>query len=183
VSIAPLGNSEMVMYSGASGRMVAVQLTAGVPAGGATLALSSSHPALAPVPQTLSIQGEHAWTQFPISVGQVTAPTTITLSATLNGVTASNQFTLRPPTLDTEILQSVVKATGGTTMTGWVNLEGGGVAGANGFVVNLSTDSAAASVPATVTIPAGVSGTWFPIETTVVSASTEVRDDRRGWGA
>jgi hypothetical protein len=173
VSIVPRGNSDLVMYSGAFG-FIAVQLTAGVPDGGATLALSSSHPAVLPVPATLSVQGGHAWTQFPINVGQVTSPTVVTLTATLNGASASSQVTVRPPTLNDQILQSVVRATGGTTMSGWVNLEGGGLAGANGFPVNLSTDSSAASVPATVTIPAGAGGTSFPIQTSPVTSDTTV---------
>jgi len=171
VSIAPMGNTQMVMYSGGEG-VVAVQLTAGVPPAGATLQLSSSHPAVAPVPASISMQGGHAWTSFPFRVGQVTTPTVVTLSATLNGVTASSQFTLRPPTLNDETLQPQVRATGGATIAGWVDLEGGGLAGPAGFRVNLSTDSAAASVPATVTIPAGVSGTGFSIQTSPVSATT-----------
>jgi hypothetical protein len=160
-------------YSGAE-RRVAVQLTAGVPPGGASVALSSSHPALAPVPATLSMPGTHAWSEFPIFFGQVTSPTVITLTATLNGVSASSQFTLRPPTLNNETLQPEVRATGGATMTGWVDLEGGGLAGPGGFQVNLSTNSSAAAVPATVTIPAGVSGTGFSIQTSPVASTTVV---------
>ena len=53
---------------------------------------------------------------FRFIVGQVTTPTVVTLSATLNGVTASSQFTLRPPTLNDETLQPQVKATGGASM-------------------------------------------------------------------
>jgi hypothetical protein len=175
VSVAPLGNPGMFMYSGASG-MVAVQLTAGVPTGGATIPLTSSHPSLAPVPASLSMPGTHAWAQFPMTVGQVTTPASVTLSATLNGVTASNSFTLRPPTLNDDILQPApVRATGGAAMTGWVDLEGGGLAGPAGFVVNLSSSNAGvASVPATVTIPAGMSGTGFQIQTSPVTTSTPV---------
>jgi len=171
VSIAPLGNEQMVMYSGASG-MVALQLTAGVPPSGATIPLASSHPSVAPVPASLAMQGTHAWSQFPFTVGQVTTPTVVTLSATLNGVTASNQFTLRPPTLNDDTLQTTVRATGGATMTGWVDLEGGGLAGSGGFRVNLSTDSPAAAVPASVTIPAGVHSASFPIQTSAVTTTT-----------
>ena len=171
VSIAPLGIPGF-MYSGAAG-MVAVQLTAGVPAAGASIALTSSHPAVAPLPATLSMQGTQAWAQFPITVGQVTSPTLVTFTATLNGVSASNQFTLRPPTLNDDIFQAApTRATGGTTMTGWVDLEGSGLAGPGGFTVNLSSDSAVATVPATVTIPAGVNGTSFPIQTSAVTATT-----------
>ena len=116
-------------YSGAE-RRVAVQLTAGAPAGGAAVALTSSHPALAPLPATLSMPAGHAWSEIPIRLGQVTSPTVVTLTATLNGVSASNQFTLRPPTLNNEIFQAApVRATGGATMPGWVDLEGGGLAG------------------------------------------------------
>ena len=173
VSIAPLGNSEMLVYSGASG-MMAVQLTAGVPASGATIALSSSHPSVVPVPATISMQGTLAWTQFPFTAGQVTTPTVVTLTATLNGASASSQITVRPPTLNDDILQAVVRATGGTPMSGWVDLEGGGLAGPSGFNVALSSSSPAATVPASVTIPAGVSGTSFPIQTSAVTSTTPV---------
>ena len=173
VSIAPLGNSEMLVYSGASG-MMAVQLTAGVPASGATITLSSSHPSVVPVPATISMQGTLAWTQFPFTAGQVTTPTVVTLTATLNGASASSQITVRPPTLNDDILQAVVRATGGTAMSGWVDLEGGGLAGPSGFNVALSSSSPAATVPASVTIPAGVSGTSFPIQTSAVTSTTPV---------
>jgi hypothetical protein len=158
-------------YSGAE-RRVAVQLTAGAPPAGATVALSSSHPALAPLPATLSMPGGHAFSVIPIRFGQVTSPTVVTFTATLNGVSASNQFTLRPPTLNNEFLQSVVRATGGETLFGWVDLEGGGLAGPAGFNVNLSTNSPAAAVPATVTIPAGFTGTGFSIQTSPVTSTT-----------
>ena len=173
VSITIPGNEQPVEYSGAE-RRVDIQLTAGVPPGGATVALSSSHPALAPLPATFSMPGTHAWARLPIRFGQVTAPTLITLTATLNGVSASSQFTLLPPTLNNETLQPEVRATGGATMAGWVDLEGGGLAGPAGFRVNLSTNSPAATVPATVTIPAGVSGTGFQIQTSPVSSATTV---------
>jgi hypothetical protein len=173
VSITIPGNEQPVEYSGAE-RRVDIQLTAGVPPGGATVALSSSHPTLAPLPATFSMPGGQAWARLPIRFGQVTVPTLITLTATLNGVSASSQFTLRPPTLNNETLQPEVRATGGATMTGWVDLEGGGLAGPTGFRVNLSTNSPAASVPATVTIPAGVSGTGFSIQTSPVSSATTV---------
>ncbi len=171
VSIGPLGNPGLVMYSGASG-MVAVQLTAAVPAGGATVALSSSNPTLAPIPSSITMPGNSAWAQFPLAVGQVTAPTPVTLTATLNGVSASTQFTLLPPTLNDDPLQPTLRATGGAAISGFLDLEGSGLSGPAGFAVNLSSNSSAASVPATVTIPAGVSGTSFQIQTSPVTATT-----------
>jgi len=173
VSIEPMGNPDRVLYSGGSGE-IALQLTAGVPAGGAAVVVTSSHPSLLPVPASISMPGGHAFATFPIEVGQVTTPTVVTLRATLNGVSASSQITIRPPTLNDEILQSVVRATGGTEMPGWVNLEGNGLAGPSGFAVSVSSDSPAALVPPTVTIPAGVNGTGFSIQTSPVTETTRV---------
>jgi hypothetical protein len=166
-----LSGSLPIAYSGAE-RRLALQLTA--EAGNAVVSLSSSHPALAPVPSTLSMPGGFAFTEIPIRMGFVTVPTEVTLSATLNGATASTVITLRPPTLNNEFLQPMVRATGGASMSGWVDMEGGGRAGPSGFVVNLSSNSPAATVPATVTIPAGVNGTGFGFETSAVTQTTTV---------
>ncbi len=172
VSLFPMGTPGFV-YSGSEGR-VALQLTAGVPAAGATIALSSSLPSVAPVPSTIAMQGTHAWTSFQVFYGHVTAPTQVTFMASLNGGTSSNTFALRPPTLNDDPLQSVVFATGGATMPGWVNMEGSGTAPPGGFVVSLSDNSPFASVPPTVTIPAFFNGAGFSIPTSPVATTTPV---------
>ncbi len=163
-----------VVYSGAR-RFVSVQLSAVAPAGGATVALTSSNPGLAPVPPTLTLPGGFALASFEVPLGQVIVPTPVTLSATLNGASASGQFTVMPPTLNNDPLQSApVVATGGATMTGWVDLEGSGLAPAGGVVVSLSTNSALAIVPASATIPAGARGASFAIQTSPVTTATAV---------
>ncbi len=172
VSILPMGTPGFV-FSGAHG-MVAVQLTAGVPPAGVTITMTSSHPTAAPIPASIVMHGTHAYAEFPIDYGQVTTATLVTFSATLNGVTASNSFTVRPPTLNDATLQPQVRVTGGTTISNWVDLEGGGSAGPGGFVVNLSADSPSATVPASVTIPAGFNGTGFSIPTSPVTTTTVV---------
>jgi hypothetical protein len=154
VSIAPMGNTQMVMYSGGSG-VVAVQLTAGVPPAGATIQLSSSHPAVAPVPASISMQGGHAWTSFPFTVGQATTPTVVTLSATLNGVTASRR-------------QGVVTAAEG--------------AGHDEIMQVESSEPALAAVPDTVTVFAGSGVGFFDITTAAVSAPTAVTISVTGGG-
>ena len=175
VSIAFEGvDQPQVVYSGVR-RFVSVQLSAAVPASGATVALSSSNPGLAPVPTTITLPGGFALASFDIPIGQVTLATPVTLSATLNGVSASGQFTVMPPTLNNAPLQSApVVATGGATMTGWVDLKGFGFAPAGGVIVNLSTNSPLALVPSAVTIPAGAGGTSFLIQTSAVTTATAV---------
>ena len=89
-------------------------------------------------------------------VGFVTTPTPVTVTATYNGTTASTTITLLPPKLnDTPLQLFPVKATGGADMEGIVDLEVGcfagfcdGLAPPGGFVVNLSSSSPAATVPA-----------------------------------
>lgn len=175
VSIALEGvDPPQVVYSGVR-RNVTVQLSAAVPAGGATVALSSSNPGLAPVPTTITLPGGFALASFEIPIGQVILATPVTLSATLNGASASGQFTVMPPTLNNDPLQSApVVATGGATMTGFVDLEGFGFAPAGGVVVNLSTNSPLAIAPSAVTIPAGARGTSFQIQTSPVTTATAV---------
>ena len=62
--------------------------------------------------------------------------------------------------------------TGGTAVTGTVTLDGPAPAG--GAVVQLSDNSAAASVPASVTIAAGATSATFSVGTSAVAASTSV---------
>ncbi len=175
VSIALQGvDQPQIVYSGVR-RYVWVQMSAAVAAGGATVSLSSSNPTLAPMPASIAVPGGSAVASFEIPIGQVTSPTPVTLSATFNGTTASGQFTVMPPTLNDDPLQSgAVILTGGATTTGYVDLEGFGFAPAAGILVNLSTNNAAATVPATATIPGGARGTSFSISTSPVSTATTV---------
>ena len=156
------------LYSGTQ-TGIAVQLTAGVPAGGATISLTSSHPTLAPVPATIQMPGNTAWTEFQMTLGMVTSPTLVTLTATLNGVTTPGQFTLLPPELKSVTLTPTT-VSGGAQAGGTVQLNGQAPAG--GAVVSLSSSSPAVSVPASVTVPAGSFSVGFTPQTSVVSTST-----------
>ncbi len=181
-------------FSGGEARG-SVDLTGPAPSGGATVSLSSSHPALLPeLPESrvvpagsTSVNVLVAPTGFPNSlrgmrVGFVTEPTPVTVTASYAGSSASTMITLLPPRLnDTPLQLFPVKATGGADMLGIVDLEVGcfagfcdGLAPPGGFDVSLSSSSPAASVPATFTIPAGAGGDSFPISTTPVDEETHV---------
>ncbi len=59
------------------------------------------------------MQGNLAWMQFSVQMGQVTVPTPVTFTATLDSQTTSVQLTVEPPSLKSlEISPSSV--TGGT---------------------------------------------------------------------
>jgi hypothetical protein len=167
VSITPV---QSTLFSG-NDTLVEVQLTAGVPAAGATITLASSNQAVAPVPATLAMQGNAAWTQFPMIVGQVTAATPVTISATINGVTASRQITVNPPSLKS-LTSFASLVSGGATAEAILSLNG--QAPASGAVVNLESSNPAVTPPPTVTIAAGVTAVSVAMATADVSASTPV---------
>lgn len=148
---------------------VAVQLTAAVPAGGATINLSSSNPAVMPVPPTITMPGNTAWMQFQVQAGQVSAPAPVTITATLNSASASAQFTLQPPSLRSLTI-SPATISGGAQPQGIVMLNGQAPAG--GAVVSLSSNSPLVSPPASVTVAPGSFSASFPIPTSSVTANT-----------
>jgi len=158
------------LYSGET-TWVALQLTAAVPAGGATINLSSSNPGAAPVPATIAMPGNAAWTQFQMQAGQVTAPTPVTLTAALNSASASAQFIVQPPSLKSFTI-SPSTISGGAQPQGIVMLNGQAPAG--GAVVTLSSNSAFVSPPASVLVEAGSFSASFPISTSAVTTNTTV---------
>jgi hypothetical protein len=160
------------LYGGET-TLVQVQLTSAVPSTGATISLASSNPAALPVPATIAMPGTTAWTQFEMNqfgmkAGQVTAPTPVTITATLNGASASGHFTVMPPSLQSLFVTSSIS--GGAQAGGIVMLNGQAPAG--GAVVSLSSDSPAVSPPTTVAVEPGIESVSFPIPTSSVTANT-----------
>jgi hypothetical protein len=155
------------LYSGET-VWVAVQLTAAAPAGGATINMSSSNPGAVPVPATITMPGNIAWTQFQVQAEQVTAPTPITLTAALNSGSASAQFTLQPPSLKSLTI-SPSAISGGAQPQGIVILNGQAPSG--GAFVSLSSNSPLVTPPASVTIAPGSSSASFAIQTSPVTAN------------
>lgn len=156
------------LYSGET-TIVAVQLTAAVPAGGATINLNSSNPAVVPVPATITMPGNTAWMQFQLQAGQVTTPTPVTLTATLNAGSAAAQFNLQPPSLKSLTI-SPSTISGGAQPQGIVMLNGQAPAG--GAVVSLISNSPSVSPPPSVVVAAGEFSTSFAIQSNAVAANT-----------
>ena len=149
VSVTPVRNP---LYSG-DDTFVDVQLTVGAPAGGATVQLSSSHPALAPVPAALGFPATWGLNSFQMVAGQVVAPTVVTLRGTLNGVQTPTQFTLRPPELRSIEVSGGPNVTGGMPLGAIVSLHGRAPAG--GATINFASSSPAVDPPPAITIAPG----------------------------
>ena len=158
VSITIPGNVQPVEYSGAE-RRVDIQLSAGVPPGGATVALSSG-------------------TGFSIQTNPVLTTTSVTITATDGTVTAQWPITLTPAPAPTSLLVRPMSTTSGsqgvvTTVTGL---------GQDQLVQVSSSNASIAAVPSTATVFAGSGVGFFDIATAPVSAPTAVTISVSGGG-
>ena len=147
---------------------VTVQLTAPAPAGGAVVNLTSSDTTAAPLPATFTMPAGFAFGQFQFQTGQVTAARPVTLTASINGTSASTSFTLQPPSLKSLFASSPI--TGGVPASGIISLNG--LAPTGGAVVSLTSSSSAANPPATATVAPGAASLSFNIPTTAVTTTT-----------
>src|SRR5881275_3242724 len=75
-----------------------LQLT-GAPPTPTSIALTSSNSSAAPVPASITMPANIAWTQFQMQAGQVASATPVTITATLNGKSASGNLTVAPTAL------------------------------------------------------------------------------------
>ena len=156
------------LYSGNS-TWVAVQLTSAAPANGAIISLTSSNPAAAPVPATVTMPANTAWMQFQMQAGQVVSATPVTLTASLNGSSTSAQIEIMPPSLK-QLIVTPNSVNGGVQPQAIVYLNG--VAPAGGASVNLNSSSSAVLAPAVATIAAGDTTVSLPLPTLNVAANT-----------
>ena len=147
---------------------VQVQLSAAVGASGATIQMSSSNSAAAPLPATITMPPNTGWTQFQIQAGQVAADTPVSITATLNGGSATGQLDVQPPVLQSLIMPNTVS--GGTAAQLIVLLNG--VAPSGGAAVSLSSSSPAAAPPSVVIVPEGSPSTVLAMPTSQVTAPT-----------
>jgi hypothetical protein len=153
---------------------VDLQLNAPAPAAGATIHLTSSNPGAFPVPATVAVAPNSASTGFDLhqlglSAGQVTTPTAVTVTATLNGGSVSATETVLPPT---PLSLTSGHLTGGAPTGTILILKGQAPPG--GAAVSFTSSSPAMQPPATAIVPAGSESTTVPIPTSAVTTTTVV---------
>jgi len=170
--------SNITNLSGGQGGIASVQLSAPAPAT-LLLAISTNHPELfSSLPDTIVVPAGSTSSSFAFVTNKSAAATTqVTLTAAYGASASSVALSVGPPTstLPPVIGVSLSPATvgGGTSSAGVVTL--GSPAPAGGAVVQLfSSNTNAATVPATTTVPAGASSANFTITTRALSGDTQV---------
>jgi hypothetical protein len=143
----------------------------------ATMTLSSSHPAVASFaqPDVAFTQGSSSLGAF-VQTHAVAADTNVTLSATVGSTTLTRQLTVRatpPATQVNSFFLDPFDVQGGDPSTGLVVLNGAAPSG-GAAVTLVSSNTAVATMPPSVTVPAGSDRVSFTIATSPVSANTNV---------
>src|SRR4029077_8438965 len=129
---------------------------------GAVVSLASSNAAVR-VPSSVTVPQGSLSATFSVTAGNVTTPTSVSLTASYAGSTMAFGLTVNPPAaaLSSISLSSTTIVSGQST-TGTVTLTS--AAGSGGAVVSLSSSNgAAAGVPSSVTVPQGVNSATFSI--------------------
>ena len=149
---------------GGANASATVTLTGPAPAGGAVVSLTSSNTAAATVPANVTVPaGATSAATSSVATSAVSTTTTSVISATYSGATRTATLTVTAPaeppppapsaTLDTVSL-GPASVQGGSSSSATVTLTAPAPAG--GAVVAFSSSNPVATVPASMTVPAGV---------------------------
>jgi thermitase len=143
-----------------------VTLTAPAPSGGFVVNLSSSNTSVATVPSSVTVPAGATSANFTVATNPVSSVRSVTITAAAGGITRTATLTVNPPASNVTLQSLTISPTsvwGGSTATGTVTLSGPAPAG--GAVVQLRSNSSRASVPSSITIPAGATSARFTIQT------------------
>jgi trimeric autotransporter adhesin len=140
---------------------------------GAVVALSSSNTAVATVPATVTVAPGSNSAVFPVSTVYVASTVSVTISASLGGVTqVSSLNVLQPPVIVSSVTFNPPTVGGGNPSTGTVSLSS--PAQGNAVITLTNGSPSIITIPASVTIPSGSTSVTFPVTTHPVSAGTSV---------
>ena len=139
----------------------------------AETAASADALAAAQVPASVTVLEGQTTATFQVTTTPVAIDTPVVISATYNSATQTANLTVTAPVA---VLSGVsldpITVLGGVSSTGTVTLDIAAPVG--GALVALSSDNAAAQVPANVTVPEGQTTATFQVTTTPVAAVTPV---------
>ena len=144
-----------------------VKLDVAAPSAGSVVSLTSSNTAAAKVPATVTVPGGKTSVSFNVVSGVVTGSATTTVTATVNGASVSTVLSVVSANI-ANVSLSPTSVTGGNSCTCTVTLNTAAPIG--GAVISLTlSNGTIASIPATLSIPAGQVSGQVTITTQAVS--------------
>jgi hypothetical protein len=162
---------------GGSNSLGTVTLSSPAPSGGTVVNLSSSNTAVATVPTSVTVPPGSTSMTFPVSTTDVSFQTLVAITASSGSATESTTLKVNPAPSPVGVGLLALNPTsvhGGNASQGTVSLDE--VAPPGGTVVTLaSSNTTVATVPASVTVPAGAQSATFTVSTIKVKSSTSVR--------
>ncbi len=172
ISVSSLALNPTSVASGSSALGI-VTLSGAAPQG-AVVSLSNTNSAIATIPATVLVSPGKSTANFQISTTYVASTTSLSISASLGGATQNAVLTVLQPPVTLSSLSANPPTIGGSNpSTGILTLSGPALAG--GAVVALSSNqTSVATVPASVTVPAGATSVTFPITTQALSSPVSV---------
>jgi len=155
-----------------------VFLSTAAPANGISVTLATNNSAAAKPPGIVSVPGGQTSANFTVATSAVSADTSVTITAFYDTTRAASLTVTRaaapPPTATlSSIAVNPASIIGGNASQGTVTITSAAPSG--GAVVALSSsNTAAATLPASVTVPAGATTATFSVGTRTVTSSTSV---------
>jgi len=150
-----------------------VYLLGVAPSGGSVTNLSSSN-SLAVVPPTVTIPAGASSAPATVTTSGVSTKTTATLTASFGGATHTAVLTLTQE-VPSSVKFSPASFVGGLATTGTLTLGAPTISDTIVPLAVVSGSSAVASIPPSVTVPAGSSTATFTVATNAVSVTTTVK--------
>jgi len=148
-----------------------VTLSSPASAGGLVVQLSSSHPAVATLPASVTVPATGTAASVTVTAVPVAQSTAVTITATVGSESKAAQLTVSAPHPTSVALERSV-VFGGTGSAGRVSLNGPAPAG--GFVVQLSSSHPTVQVQTPVKVNAGATTGSFTFHTSPVVADKVV---------
>lgn len=168
-----LATLDRASVTGGAPAQVTLTLGGPAPAGGATVALSTSDPAVAyPAVSTVIVPAGGSTATFSVNTAAVSGSSPVTITGAYNGVVQPVTLTVVAPYSLSGVTIAPASQYGGSTVQGTVTLTG--PADSNATVYLSSSNTAAATVPASVQVPAGATSATYPIASQQVTADTPV---------
>jgi hypothetical protein len=155
------------VIAGGSSGTGSVVLSGPAPAGGIAVKLTSSNPALLPVPDTIAMTSGQSQITFPLNAGPVASDTDVIISAKIGTVTHSVTVTVHASTV-TQLTIMPNYVLNLKTVRFTLTLDGPAPSGGLQVMLN-STNLSIATIPQFVTIPAGATSYSFSVATRRVS--------------